>query len=118
MRWEGKTVDSEGPELVTGEISAVSPFLGNSVGHFLLQPLPTATSTPPTRVILSLAPITTLSPVPVGLETKEGRRHNFRPVLGKGVKKGLVEERKEVEAFEMKAGPSSSEINVGEAQLV
>lgn len=29
-----------------------------------------------------------------------------------------MEDRKEVEPFEMKAGPSSSEINVGKALLV
>lgn len=34
--WEGKTVDPEGPELVTQEISVLSPFLGSSVGDFLL----------------------------------------------------------------------------------
>lgn len=113
MRWEGKTVDSEGQNW------SPQRFLPWKLcWPFPPSALPTATSTPPTSLILSLTPITTLSPAPVELETKEGRRHNFSPVLGKGAKKGLVEERKEVEAFEMKAGPSSSEINAGEAQLV
>ena len=62
-----RTGDSKGPALVTQEISVLSPSLGNSVGHFLLQPLPTSYTSIRCLPILSLAPISKLSLAPAGL---------------------------------------------------
>lgn len=62
-----RTGDPKGPELVTQEISVFSTLLGNSVGHFLLQPLPTSYTSIRSLPILRLAPISKLSLAPAGL---------------------------------------------------
>lgn len=102
----------------TQEVSVVSLFLGNSSGHFLLQPLSISYINSLCLSSWAMLQFPSFLQPQLGWKSRKQEGKIFSPVLGRGVKKGSVGERKEVEAFEMKAGPSSSEINAGKAQLV
>lgn len=63
----------KGAELVY-EISVLSPSPGSSVGLFLPQPLPSSYISIPPLPILSLAPISKLSPAPAGWGDQGGEK--------------------------------------------
>lgn len=114
-----KIGDPEGSELVTKKISALCPSLRGSVGHFHFQPLPTPTQHPLFPHPEPCSNFKAFSgPSCIG-KPRKGESIIFSPVLGRGHKEGAGwKTENEVEPFEMKAGPSSSEINVGKAPLV